>query len=67
MQAWCADDWCWCIITLSVARKGITLNNYAASLSGIDSTAGEYFNDIANELFDEAVDAGHRALRLLTA
>ena len=44
-------------VVLSVSRKGIVLKKYAASLWGIESDSGDYFNEVANELFSEALEA----------
>lgn len=67
LRAWCNDDWCWVGVVLSLSKDGIELDDYAASLWGIESEAGDYFNDVANELLDEAVEAGEARLAELVA
>lgn len=70
LRAWCNDEWHWCIVSLSVSRNGITLDEHAASLCGIEcglDESHEYLTDTANELLDEAVEAGRKALASLYA
>jgi hypothetical protein len=67
LRGWCMDEWCWVGVVLSVSKAGVVLNDYAASLWGIESEAGDYFNDVANELLDEAVEAGEARLAALVA
>lgn len=65
LRAWCKDEWCWCVVDLAVSKNGIVLDHCAASLGGIESTAGEYFTEVANDLLDDAVEVGHKAMAML--
>ena len=72
MQAWRDDEWFYCGIVLSVAREGIVLDAYAASLWGIEAnypdSGNSHLNSVANELSPEALDTGRAAIqRLCTA
>ena len=77
---WRRDEWFFCGIVLSVSKRGILLNDHAASLWRIEANYpgwcdeprgyGEehdnsYLTFVANELLDEAIDAGRAALELL--
>jgi len=62
LQDWCNDEWCWCSVILSVSKSGVTLDKYAASLGGIESTDRSYLTEVANELLDEAVVQGKSIL-----
>ena len=67
LRGWCNDDWCWVGVVLSVSKGGVTLDVHAASLWGIESEAGDYFNEVANELLEEAVKVGEDRLVELVA
>jgi len=71
LRAWCNNEWCYVGVVLSVSKNGITLDDCAASLWGIESTSNDnemdYFTDIADELLGEAVKAGKAALETLVA
>ena len=71
MDAWRKDEWFYCGIILSVAFEGILLDNYAASLWGIEANYPDsdnaYLTDVANELLSEALDAGRAVLARLTS
>lgn len=67
LRAWCYGDWRYVGVVLSVSKGGIVLDNYAASLWGIESDSGEYLTEVANELLPEALEAAQRALELVTA
>jgi hypothetical protein len=58
LRDWCRDEWCWVGVVLSVSKGGIELDEYAASLWGIESSAGEYLTEVANELLGEAIKCG---------
>lgn len=65
LRRWCNDHWWWCGVVLTVASAdedlGI-LDEHAASLWGIESDAGDYLIDVANELISEALKHGREML-----
>lgn len=67
LKAWCNDEWYYVAVVLSVSRNGITLDEHAASLCGIESDSGKYLTDTANELVDEALAVGRAKLKALCA
>jgi hypothetical protein len=71
MEAWRKDEWFYCGIVLSVAFEGVLLDDYAASLWGIEANYPDsdnaYLTDVANELLSEALDAGRAVLARLTS
>lgn len=71
MKAWQADEWFYCGIVLCITRAGITLDDHAASLWGIETnypnSENTYLNDVANELLPEAIKAGKNTLARLMA
>lgn len=75
IEAWRNDEWFYFTVALSVAKNGITLDEYAASLGGVegnfprpdDDLDNSHLTDTANELLDEALGAGKEALAGLIA
>lgn len=71
LRAWCNDEWSYCGIVLSVAKSGVTLDEHAASLWGIErnypGSDNAYLTEVANELLDEALDAAKKTLAKLRA
>ena len=71
MDAWEADEWFYCGIVVCVSRAGITLDDHAASLWGIEAnypgSANAYLTEVARELVPEALDAARVALASLCA
>ena len=71
MGAWRKDEWFYCGIVLSVAFEGVLLDDYAASLLGIEANYPDsdnaYLTDVASELLPEALDNGRAILAKLTA
>ena len=61
MAAWKNDEWYYCGVILSVALEGITLDDHAASLWGIEANYPDsdnaYLSETANELLPEALEA----------
>jgi len=59
MSAWKNDKWFYCGVILSVAIDGITLDDHAASLWGIEANNPDsdnaYLTEVANELLPEAI------------
>lgn len=68
-QAWFNDEWFYCGIVLSVSKNGVTLDEYAASLWGIECNYpkgnNKYLTTVANELLPEAIDAARATLKKL--
>ena len=60
IAAWKNDEWYYCGVILSVAIDGITLDDHAASLWGIEANYPDsdnaYLNEVANELLPEALE-----------
>jgi hypothetical protein len=58
MQDWCEDRWTWVGVVLSYTVKDHAGNvgtfDYVESCWGIESDAADYFNEVAQELLDEA-------------
>ena len=71
MEAWEADKWFYCGIVVRVSRAGITLDDHAASLWGIEANYpgndNAYLTEVARELVPEALDAARLALASLCA
>ena len=61
MAAWKKDEWYYCGVILSVAIDGITLDDHAASLWGIEANYPDsdnaYLSEVAGELLPEALVA----------
>lgn len=56
LRRWCNDDWRYIGVALQVWFKDIQLTDeYGAALWGIESDAGEYCTETANELISEAM------------
>lgn len=53
LRGWCNDSWNWCGVVVTAERAGVELGR--ASLWGIESDAGAYLVEVANELAAEAV------------
>ena len=70
-KAWFDDEWFYCGVVLSVERGGVTLDEHAASLWGIEVNYPDgdnsYLREVANELADEAFKSGQAVLETLTA
>jgi len=71
MDAWEADEWFYCGIVVRVSRAGVTLDDHAASLWGIEANYPDsdnaYLTEVACELAPEAIDAARVALATLCA
>ena len=71
MEAWRKDEWFYCGIVLSVALEGVTLEQNAAALFGIEANYPDsdnaYLTEVAQELLPEALGAGRDAARRLCA
>jgi len=64
-KAWRNDEWFFCGIVLSVYRGGVKLLDNANALWGIEcnypGSDNSYLATVANELLEEAMDAGRLA------
>lgn len=70
-KAWFNDEWFYCGIVLKVEKNGITLEDYAGSLWGMEANYPDSNNshlfEAANEMLPEALEAGKKAIQgLLT-
>jgi hypothetical protein len=66
LQAWCRDDWCYVGVCVDVRRNGVKLTNrYDVALWGLESDAGKYLRDVANEMIEQALDAARKVLASL--
>ncbi len=65
-KAWFDDEWFYCGVILSVSRNGVTLDDHAASLWGIEAnypdSDNSYLTEIANELLPEAIETAKNVL-----
>ena len=68
-KSWKQDEWCYVGVVLSVSKHGITLNDSAASLWGVDMNFPDgnnsHLTEVANELLDEALDVAKAKLASL--
>jgi len=69
IEAWEKDEWHFSGLVVSVSRNGVTLDEHAAALWGVErnfpGTDNSYLSEVANELADEALDAGKAVLKTL--
>lgn len=69
IDQWKAGDWFYCGIVMSIAIGGVTLDEHAASLWGIEAnypgSDNAYLNEIAVELIHEALPVGMTQLAKL--
>lgn len=60
LRRWCQDDWYWCTILVRLIEfdedDNETETDEYETLSGIESDAGAYFDDVARELADQIID-----------
>lgn len=57
MRGWCNDDWWWCgVVVFPLTADGDELRSKTESLWGIESTAGEYFEEVILELIAQIPD-----------
>ena len=54
LRAWCNDEWSWIGVVVTIECDGVEIGS--ASLWGIESDAGEYLDDVAEELTYDALD-----------
>lgn len=65
LRAWCDDSWNWCGVVVTASRAGVELGT--ASLWGIESNAGAYLVEVANELTAEALAEAADKVREIAA
>jgi hypothetical protein len=68
LKAWCDDEWWRCVVTLSLSKDDIELDEYAASLGSVEvnhpnsEDGNAYLATVANEMLDEALSVGKAAV-----
>lgn len=67
LKRWCDDEWYWCCIIVSVSKNGVMLDEYAASLGGVDSDSEDYHVEVANEMIEQAIEAGRKIVAKVAA
>ena len=66
LRAWCADDWSYVGVSVTVEREGVELvGDFEHALWGIESDAGAYLDEVAEELASQAIDAARAKLASL--
>lgn len=69
IKQWLDSEWQYVGIVISVSRNGITLDNHAASLWGIEcnynSKSNLYFAQVCKDLEQDALGMGHKAIQRL--
>lgn len=65
MRSWCDDGWNWVGVIVTASKDDVELAS--ASLWGIESDAGAYLVETANELSAEAISNAREKLKALTA
>jgi len=67
LKAWCNDEWRYVGVVLSVSKNGVSVNEHAASLWGIEAnypdSDNSYLTDVANELLGEALEVAKNSLK----
>lgn len=58
LRAWCDDQWHYVGVIMSVSRNSVMLDEHAASVWGIEDDAGDYLDEVAEDLAQEAVEIG---------
>lgn len=71
MNAWKKDEWFYVGVILTVRKNGVTLDEHAASLWGVEcnypGSDNSYLTETANELLDDALEKGREVLAKLCA
>ena len=61
-KAWHDNEWFYCAVIISAAKNGITLDDYAACLGGIECNYpgfegdNSYLLEVANDMLPEAIE-----------
>lgn len=62
LESWRRDEWYYVGVVIRAERGGVELDNYIASLWGIESDSSpEYLLEIANDLLHEAIPHANEA------
>ena len=57
MRGWCNDDWWWCgVVVFPLSADGDEFTSKTESLWGIESDAGDYFDEVISELIAQIPD-----------
>ncbi|MBD8679258.1 hypothetical protein [Sphingomonas sp. CFBP 13720] len=68
LRAWCRDDWQYVGVVVTVSCNGIKLtDSYLHALWGIESDAGDYLTETANEFIDDAISDARATIASLAA
>ncbi|MGB3456538.1 MAG: hypothetical protein WBG08_11445 [Litorimonas sp.] len=71
IEAWRKDEWFYCGLVLTVSRDGVTLDDHAASLWGIEAnypgSDNAYLTEVAADLLPDALYEARAALARLCA
>lgn len=68
LRDWCNDDWRYVGVAVTVSRADVQLTGpYDHAVWGIESDAGDYLRDTANDLAADALDAAKAKLAELAA
>lgn len=68
LRDWCNDGWWWVGVAVTVSRADVQLTGkYEHALWGIESDAGPYLNEVAQDLAEEALKAARAKLAELSA
>ena len=62
LKAYCEGRWHYCGVVISVSRNGITLDNNAYALWGLETDNADYLNEAANDLLGEALQVARELL-----
>ena len=66
LRAWCADDWYYVGVSVTVEREGVQLvSDYQCALWGVETDAPDYLGEVAEELAPEALNAARAQLAAL--
>jgi|TARA_R110000822_G_scaffold45056_2_gene120695 hypothetical protein len=66
IDSWKRDEWSFCNVVLTAARRGISLDTFSACLGGVEmnfpGSDNAYLTQVAGELLDEALPDARTAL-----
>jgi hypothetical protein len=69
IKSWKKEDWYFGVMGVSASYNDFLLDDCIVAIGGVNVNFPEsdnsYLNEIAKELFDEALDKAHRALSML--
>lgn len=61
LRRWCADEWFWCGVIVTMLDDDGNATDHTASLWGIESDEYAYHREVANELADECIHEWQKA------